>query len=362
MTSLRKIELANVVAELPEPSKAPAHAERVDLLITVLGFEERAVSAIEQFKASGGQAGRAVVLRYSTNVTDNQVNELHTQEVLRDISANITTIEATAPVLGDELGALLPSSGVTQRVILDISVASNQLVLRMFKTLLSRDIELSLIYAEAAEYFPTREEMIASTDDDDKTTSSDSNVLSDGIGQVDVAVEYPGQHLDALPHLVLLFPGFSTERARAALSAIDPALLTDSNDGTVWFIGRPHLEADSWRQEALEQLHSLAPDSRRIAVSTFDYRQTLQELDRVYIEHEGRRRMTLVPMGSKLQALGASLFCYLRPDVSALFATPATYNAAHYSRGCKDVWQLDLGSTASLRAALDRVGQLELVD
>jgi hypothetical protein len=359
MRALRKVGLPEVIAQLPEVSQAPARAQHVDLLIAVLGFEERAASAIEHFRAAGGTATRTAYLRYSTNVTDNQANEPRLLEVLEAVSSEVRVLDADAPELASELDALASDAAGVQKVAVDVSVASNQLILRMLKTLIDSDVELSLLYAEAAEYFPTQAEMSRTLATGDTTPGDDAATLSAGIGQVDVAVEYPGQHLDALPHLVLVFPGFSTERVRAALSAIDPALLAGPSDTTIWLIGRPHLAGDAWRQQALEALHQLTPESRRIAVSTFDYRQSLQELDRVYLEYEGTRRVTLVPMGSKLQAIGASLFCFLHPDVSALFATPARYNAAHYSRGCKDVWRIDFGPTSQLRAALDRVGQLE---
>ena len=68
------------------------------------------------------------------------------------------------------------------------------------------------------------------------------------------------------------------------------------------------------------------------------------------------------PLGSKMQALGTALFCYMHPEVRLVFALPKEYNAADYSTGCKDFWQVDFGPFDKLRANLDKVGMLRIED
>jgi hypothetical protein len=74
----------------------------------------------------------------------------------------------------------------------------------------------------------------------------------------------------------------------------------------------------------------------------------------------GSYRFNLSQMGSKLQAVGTSLFCYTHPDVKVVYATPREYNASLYSEGCKQMHVLDLGPLAELRNRLDRVGTLRI--
>ena len=73
-----------------------------------------------------------------------------------------------------------------------------------------------------------------------------------------------------------------------------------------------------------------------------------------------RYTITLSPLGSKMQALGTALFCYMHPDVRVIFSTPKEYNATQYSKGCKEVWKLDFGPLSELRRRLDQVGTLRV--
>jgi hypothetical protein len=95
-------------------------------------------------------------------------------------------------------------------------------------------------------------------------------------------------------------------------------------------------------------------------VSTFDYQDSLRILEKIHLERANTFRLTLSPMGSKMQALGAALFCCLHPDVRVVFVTPREYNAAHYSEGCKATWMIDFGFLPRMRDLLDRVGQLSI--
>jgi hypothetical protein len=97
-------------------------------------------------------------------------------------------------------------------------------------------------------------------------------------------------------------------------------------------------------------------------ISTFDYKDTVRVLERLHSERSESYTITVSPLGSKMQALGTALFCYMHPDVRVVFATPREYNAAQYSDGCKNVWEIDFGSLRDLRRTLDDVGTLRIAD
>jgi hypothetical protein len=78
----------------------------------------------------------------------------------------------------------------------------------------------------------------------------------------------------------------------------------------------------------------------------------------IYAERCETFNMTVSPLGSKLQALGTSLFCYMHPDVRVMTAIPKIYNAALYSEGCAAIWHLDFGETSSVREQLESVGTI----
>ena len=61
-----------------------------------------------------------------------------------------------------------------------------------------------------------------------------------------------------------------------------------------------------------------------------------------------------------MQALGTALFCYMHPDVRIIFPTPKEYNAAQYTEGCKNIWEIDFGALSDYRRRLDEVGTLRI--
>jgi len=123
----------------------------------------------------------------------------------------------------------------------------------------------------------------------------------------------------------------------------------------------PHHEQDRWRLAAMKRINAIPQDAPQVEVSTFDYKDTLRVLERLHGELSGSYTITLSPLGSKMQALGTALFCYMHPDVRIIFSTPREYNAAQYSKGCKAVWKIEFGSLdEELRRKLDQVGTLRV--
>ena len=69
-------------------------------------------------------------------------------------------------------------------------------------------------------------------------------------------------------------------------------------------------------------LNGIPESAPQFEVSTFDYKDALKRLDMIYAERCERFNITVSPLGSKLQALGTSLFCYMHPDVRVMTAIP----------------------------------------
>jgi len=242
------------------------------------------------------------------------------------------------------------------RVTFDITAAANRLVMKAMNVLLHSDIRLRIVYSEAAVYRPTEQEYTKHGD------LWGGTGLELGVGDVVISPDHPGAHLDPLPDLVVLFPTFKPDRSRAAIDKIDPSLVTNPGDKVIWLLGVPRLEADQWRTEAMEKINEITGGAKKYLVSTFDYRETLKRLESVYRQHSYSHNLSISPIGSKMQALGTSLFHYLQPETRILFAIPKQYNAADYSTGCKATWQIDFGAVAELRSCLDRVGTLTIED
>jgi len=355
-------EISEVVPKLPrfrEVAEAGKPPERPDeLFIAALGFEDRCLAWPRRLAGASYSARRALYCQYKTNRSDNEVNLPELQESLESVSDEVTSLGADSPrfttkLLG-EIDKLDRGNGPPS-VSVDVSVMANRLMSRCLKVLLESDINLTILYSEAAIYHPTKEEFVNSPKH--WTTGP---ALERGVGDVVTSIDHPGNHLDVLPNTVILFPSFKLDRSRAVLAKIDPSLLATPDNRVIWIVGVPRLEEDAWRTEAMKQLNEISEDDTVYEVSTFDYRETLRTLQRIWQDRATSSNLSLSPLGSKLQGIGIALFCLMHPDVRIEYASPREYNAALYSEGCKSQWVLEIGETAALRRLLEEVGRLDL--
>jgi hypothetical protein len=335
---------------------------RCALFLCALGFEQRCLAIPTSLAREKFKAERAAYFQYSTNRSDNAVNRPGLLESLNSISDSVASVELNDQDFSSRVRQLLDSTSKAAReesplVILDLSAASNQVVMRCMSALLEFNFRLVIAYSEASKYHPTPAEYHR---DRERWKSPDSLSLERGVSNVAVSEEYPGYGLDQLPDCIIFLAGFKKDRAMAAIGKVDPSLLTLPEHKVLWLVGSPHLPEDSWRLNYMRWANDLGPKDQQYVVSTFDYKDSLRVLEKIHLERANAFRLTLSPMGSKMQALGAALFCYLHPDVRLVFVTPGEYNAPLYSEGCKAVWMIDFGSLPKLRGLLDQVGQLRI--
>lgn len=366
MPKIHQHQLSEILISLPEIQSFDTNCQSIekesDLFLCVLGFEHRSLTILENLVKQNHKTVRAVYFEYGTNRIDNSINRPKLIHLLESITDSINSLEADEHEFSQRLRELLQS--ITRKtpdkapvVFFDISVGANRLILRCLKILLEFKINLKIFYSEAAVYHPT---IIEYQQNPQAWEKSESLGLEHGISDVCVSEEYPGIHTDQLPHCVILFPSFSKERSLAVISEVDPLLLQSPSNKVIWLLGIPHLIEDHWRLEAMYKINGLKDTYTQHSISTFNYKETLMVLDSIYQEREENHKFTLSPMGSKLQAIGISLFCYLHPDIRVVFATPNEYNPKQYSDGCKATWIIDFGSIEEIRNLLDMVGTIEI--
>ena len=362
MANVRVVELAEIMKILPDA--VPLHPEKKkldtcdELFICALGFEDRCLTIPSQLAEAGYRSRRAVCLEYATNRDENAVNRPALNESLRQIASSIQVIQIDSLESATEIQSILSGSidaKMPVGIAFDVSVASNRSIFRVLGVLLSTDCCLRLLYSEAKAYHPTKEEYAL---DPARWTKDESFGIEHGVGEVAVSPEWPGRHLDPLPNTVIVFPSFKPDRARAAINLVDPALLTRPRNAVRWLLGVPHLPEDSWRLEAMRAINEIGLDMPQHEISTFDYKDCLSTLEQIYFASQDSSNISLVPFGSKMQALAGCLFCQIHPDVRVIFASPKSYNASQYSNGVKATWEIDFGRLETLMENLQRVGQL----
>ena len=364
MAHARRIELSEIIGRLPDirefnASAGPEYGPD-DLFICALGFEPRCLTLPKLLADSGYRSSRVVILEYDTNVEENEVNRQDLAKHLSVISQNVQPLSLSNPDYPNELRGILASiseavPGGRGRVTFDLSVAANRIVVTSMAVLCEAEADLNVLYSEAATYHPTKDEY----ESEPSAWRDESELgLERGVGDVRPSREFPGLHFDQLPDAIILFPTFKAERSRAVVAFVDPSLTGVKGDQMVWLVGVPHLQENRWRIEALKEINGLDDRDVQYEISTLDYKKTLSRLESIYDRLSDSYKLTLSPIGSKMQALGSSLFSYIHPDTRIVFAIPNEYNAAQYSQGCRETWIIEFGPLSDLRDLLGSVGRL----
>jgi len=364
LANLRRVEVIEILRDLPEVlplDVAPDAARTDDLFLAALGFEDRCLS-IPELLAEGRQysATRAIYFEYSTNQSDNDLNRPRLVKAMESFATQVRPMPSDTDDLASQLRGILSeicTKADPVMVTFDISVCSSRLLVTTLTVLFEFNLNLRIVYSEAGLYHPTKAEYDA---DPNKWTSDEKLGLARGVSAVTRSPDHPGSRRETLPEAVIAFPTFKPERIRAILADIDQSLLVRPEKRVVWLTGDPHLLEDHWRTDVQRNINNIPASAPAYEVSTFDYKKTLEILDRVYRPFDGKYLVTIAPMGSKMQSLGVVLFWYIRPEVSVYFASPREYNATQYSEGCKAMWCIEFGQLADVRKRLDSVGELRV--
>lgn len=354
---LNRIELQGVLEELPNPQDIESIRDRTfDYGIFPQGFEERVLGAPKRLKKLGCRVGTCIIPAYPVNKSANTGRWESLKSCLEQLSDQefefINTDDASAML------EWLLKERVQASVLFDLSGASNPLILKVLTTLMRLDVDLTIVYSEAALYRPDQESYIRA-----KSNKKVSRLeLASGTGPIESAVELPGELDDSARDCVMLIPGFDRDRAQSVISFVDPTLLISGREQIIWLVGKPHLPENIWRSELMKEIHGIGAQWPTFhLMPTFDYKVTWHMLDSIYMGRCLRDRFTLSPMGSKFQAVGCALFCESRPDVRVVYATPFEYRTDAFTSGVSDIWVLQFGSTAQLRKLVNSVGQLRVL-
>lgn len=386
MTYLHVTEFTEVCSRLPNalPLDSVLKAD-IDLFVCASGFEPRVSAVAESCVAKGYRIPKACYLTYRDNESENLAAREPLLRYLNDLAADVRSLDVDTPGLGfhehfnrllDDVVVQSGSTAAGPRVVLDISSASTRLSLKALHSLWARNIRLTLAYSQAAVYYPAAHEFDDASEyaetnliitDSDPHPYSQSLGLESDVRDVEFSLEYPGKHFDNLPDRVVVVAGLNGLRSRAAIAYVDPALATeDPNPRVSWIAGEPLEEHDKWRLNAMLRVNGLlvggnCADYVRI-VSTFDYKETLRVLEEEHSKCFTQERISVAPMGSKMQMVGVSLFCELHPDVRVVLTSPASHEGNHYSEGVRNLWGVDFGSTTKLRRELASIGEARLMD
>ena len=372
--NIKEIELIDILNNLPDIIPLDCEKEfldkEYDIFFCPLGFEDRCLTIPEKLaEVKGFRCKESLIFEYSTNLEDNEVNKPRLIDAIKKFSNDWKFIQCDTDDFTNELREYLNRlvrNKNNPNVIFDISASSSKLLLSVMKVLLEYDISLHIVYSEALIYHPTWEEY---KKEPKKWTTEEGFGITQGVGKVIPSPEYPGARREN-PDMVIVFTTFKPERIKAIITNIDETLLIRPNKRIIWIVGDPHMDEDNKKKrknitrEIIRQILKEVPSSYKpyeVEVCTFNYKETLKALEHIYINKELEYHINICALGSKMQSLGISLFCFIRPDISVYFALPQKFNPNQYSEGCRDTWQIGFGCLINIKSILNRVDQLEIV-
>lgn len=364
---LETISVSEVLAPMPELQPMDSLSERrFDLGVFPVGFEERGVISAERLAALGTRIATALTLEYTTNQADNAERRPALEAALRQMTIEpIRSHPADARRFDQDLAPLVEQiSADVPRVYVDSSAAANSLLLDLVWFFTERACELTIGYTAAEHYFPRKQDVF--TEKGNYRRKPRVPETSEGTADLLIDIHHIGRFAESGQDVIILVPGFDHDRSRKLITSVDRSLLSHNYERVHWVLGNPLDPDDAWRRDYQRHQHEAAgcgqvPDSLH-PCSTFDYREMVSLLDTICSTDAlpANSRITLSPMGSKMQAVGCALFCIARPEIRVKFAIPAKYSVRHYSEGAGGSWVLELGGGPDLRKRMQSIGELRV--
>lgn len=346
------------------PQVKPLHAvlnpgDNFDLYIGAMGFEDRTTGAMAALVDNRIRISNAVTFEFDMYYKANERNREQYNQLILSLTSNRPHRPLNAPITG--VDPLFPermtdildtvSKGGSAKILFDITSCPSLILSSALRILLERPCNLTLLYSEPEEYFPTLEEWQSGVV---KPIGQRVRGPFSGVRFVTKPPILQADDTGELPILLILFPTFNRERTDGVLAELDPA-------ARIWIFGEPHNpRRNAYRIDMAKWFAApiMNPGDPWAQLTTFDYRQTMLALSVLYTEYRFKNRIVIMPHGSKLQNVGTGLFATVH-QVSMIFAMPKTYDPDRYSRGCTEVWALPLGNTATLISKLKSLRAFE---
>lgn len=338
-------ELRGLMKPALEPAEGIVLRED-DSLILCAGFEERAVESLRRFVVCGCSGFLAIVVTYKPHIAANRLGEIRELCAKADATVVEVPYDRENPVGAGE--ALVHAVGKRQgRILLDVSGMSRLLIVQALVAFgeSGQGIgQVCIVYTEAKEYPPSREEVQRALATAGPGTIYELVFLSSGVFGVIIVPELSSVALHGRPVRLVAFPSFNPDQLAMLRSELQPSYFTLVH-------GLPHLKENAWRRDAIKVLNATEQIPRRedFEASTLDYRQVLDLLLYIYATHGASERIVIAPTGSKMQAVAVGLFRLFMGDVQIAYPPPRAYPCPEeYTRGVLAVYRLPLDAFASV--------------
>jgi hypothetical protein len=333
--------------QLPELEACESLCVPQDCAVIVAGGFEDRTTALLDLISEVEPGARALLIDYEPGDPANQlsrvIGRINNVLLAFDHEHDVIVFNRFYPDGFGKRLALRLMSGI-KKVVIDISSMSKMALLLTLDVCREMDLEVSIFYAEAEFYGPSREDY-----EEAKRSAQihqPSIQVYSGIGGVVRSARLSSVAMQGEPLAAMMFMSFNELLTQSLLNCVYPSRLFLIN-------GRP--PEHHWREEATAWIHERLRsewqeednplDSRKLperSTSTLDYRETVLTLLQLYWRLSSDYRLVLAPTGSKLQTVGAFICRTIHPDIHIEYPTPKGYLTL-YTSGVGKKWLVRYG-------------------
>jgi hypothetical protein len=332
-----------------------------DTIIHAPGFEDRTMAVTAGLTSSRGV--RALLLDYVPFNQTNRLPDVRNAFLVQGVKISDEDILRYDRFDPSDFESRLLSRLTyhhTKRAIIDASTMSKLAIMLVLQVCRQIDLDTSVLYSEAKEYGPSKEEFDQARDRNE--IHRPTLHVFNGIHGIVMVESLASVAMQGQPTAAIVFMSFNDALTQLLLNTVYPARLFLIN-------GRPPIH--SWRESATAWVHEQvrreweednpvvsgdgmkAELPKRIA-STLDYRESVSLLLELYWRLSATHRVLLAPSGSKMQTVACYLVKALHPDIHIEYPSPEGF-AREYSTGIGDRWILNLGVFSKRMMAIEQV-------
>lgn len=351
-------DISDVLRYLPDLKPfdpALFEKKRCQLFICTLGFEDRTSRIVGELSRRGLLKDAVLLLIcYPTNEAENVVHLPDFQNAALSMQ-RLEMMGYSRSNFMERLSVILEGLRAGSSIVFDVSTCSSYVFYPVMKSLVGRDVDLSVVYSEASIYYPTQSEWLEVAARADKEGSlfvrsfEEADFQSLGVEDVfpySIFSEMnPGNRTSAL----VAVPNFSALRM-SAIVARDREMNKTAFRNVVWILGEPPSEDNKWRIEAVKRTNDLhnIKDENLFLASTLLYKDMVESLECIWLQRKYRFHISIGSLGSKMQNLGTFFFLFLHQDIGIWLAEPKKFQAQRFSTGVSSLWQVEFGNVAEL--------------
>ena len=322
--------------------------------IAAYGFEKRCLGWCRGQSAREKPLSAAIIFKYVHPKGRNKIEAL--RRLLAGLGAKKprdVPFDYDIPhQIEDQLEEMLENIEADE-VVLDISGMAKILILVTLCKLRRFSGSLRIVYSEAEDYCPNREQYEALKGKMTATAKFPSRGCEDLIRlRCLSSIRMQGQ-----PVSLVAFTSFNEKLIAHTLGHTSPHRLLLIN-------GHPPRKDYGWREGATQFIHRKfqmeypndnplnGDGSLERVASTLDYRESISVLEQLYATHGLYERIVCAATGSKMQTVGLFFARILHSDIQVEYPTPDSYFVKGMSTGVRAVHELVLPNYAEFLVSL----------